>query len=37
MFSPGPAASLEHFQNLQVTGQPIAVDGIEQQDISVAP
>jgi hypothetical protein len=35
--SPRPAARLEHFDNLQVAGKPVAVDGIEQQDISVAP
>ena len=31
-----PAACFEHFDNLQVAGKPVAVDGIEQQDISVA-
>jgi hypothetical protein len=35
--SPRPAARFERFDNLKVAGKPIAVDGIEQQDIAVAP
>ena len=35
--SPRPAARFEHFDNLKVAGKPVAVDGIEQQDIAVAP
>lgn len=35
--SPRPAARFEHLDNLQVAGKPVAVDGIERQDISVAP
>jgi hypothetical protein len=35
--SPRPVARFEHFDNLQIAGKPIALDGIEQQDIAVAP
>jgi len=35
--SPRPAARLERFHNLKVAGKPIAVDGIEQEDVPVSP
>ena len=35
--SPRPAARFEHFDNLKVAGKPIAVDGIEQEDVPVSP
>src|SRR6516165_2187356 len=34
---PWPAAGFERLHDVQVSGQPIAVDRIEQQDVTVAP
>src|SRR5262249_46973621 len=31
-----PTPRLQHFEELQVTGQPVAMNGIEEEDISVA-